>query len=149
MVDVCLAHEDEKGLDFWRWTLHLLDRAGHEFMSDEEDATILEESSSQRVASKLVKQVLLLKWRHPYFNNLCQFIDATIDIEATVFHRAGHASLERVRVTKESTWPPPPGRPKSFFSPVYLSSLQIYQKSALMFDEKDFPLRAFEGYTGT
>ncbi|KAJ3752102.1 hypothetical protein EV360DRAFT_89072 [Lentinula raphanica] len=37
MVEVCEDRQDRDGHKFWQWVVFLLERAGHEFMSDEED----------------------------------------------------------------------------------------------------------------
>ncbi|KAJ3831768.1 hypothetical protein F5878DRAFT_549129 [Lentinula raphanica] len=148
MVEVCEDRGDKDGVGFWQWVVLLLNRAGHEFMSDEEDMWYLDEtggSGSSRVP-KAAKQVLHLKWRHSYFTKLFTFIEVTTGVEEMIFHHAGRPPMPRIRVEKESTWPPPPSRPKSFFNPSWLANRSIVQRSALQLDDAKFDLRDFEGY---
>ncbi|KIK52586.1 hypothetical protein GYMLUDRAFT_179961 [Collybiopsis luxurians FD-317 M1] len=146
MLEVCRAAGDEEGVSFWQWVLHLLDCAGHELMSDEEDITMVDKSIPGRVMTTPAKEVLVLKWRHTYLTKLFTFIDVTTGVEDMVFQRAGHSSLQRLCGGKESNWLPLTGCPKSFFNLLYLAKLTIPQKSALRMDESEFILRNFEGY---
>ncbi|KAJ3737964.1 hypothetical protein EV361DRAFT_801935, partial [Lentinula raphanica] len=147
MGDVCHSVGDEDGESFWLWVLHVLDRAGVEFMSDEEDITVLDESHpSSSTTLTAAKQVLHLKWRAPYFTRLFIFIDTTTGVEEVLFQRIGRASMRRIRGKKDTTWPAPAGRPKSFYAPVFLAKLTPPQEAALRYDEARFVLRDFEGY---
>ncbi|KAJ3794045.1 hypothetical protein GGU11DRAFT_690588 [Lentinula aff. detonsa] len=148
MVEVCEDRKDEDGLSFWQWVVLLLKCAGHEFMSDEEDMWYLDATSgsgSSRIP-KAAKQVLHLKWCHRYFTKLFTFIEVTTGVEEMIFHQAGRPPMPRIHVEKESTWPPPPNRPKSFFNPSWLVNRSIVQRSALKLDDAEFILRDFEGY---
>lgn len=136
---------EEKG--FWEWVLSLLDHAGYEFMSDEEDASVLDQSNPKRVISTSVKEVKLLKWRHPYFLKLFIFLDLTSKMEEEVFGQIGRPAFQRIRAQKASTWPAPSGRPISFYAPVFLGNLCAPEKAALRMDSAEFVLRSFEGYS--
>ncbi|KAJ3964603.1 hypothetical protein EV361DRAFT_811919, partial [Lentinula raphanica] len=138
MADVCHALVDEDGESFWLWVLHVLDRAGVEFMSDEK--------ISQSLTKAGLLQVLHLKWRAPYFTRLFIFIDTTTGVEEVLFKRIGRASMRRIRGKKDTTWPAPAGRPKSFYAPVFIAKLTPPQVAALRLDETKFVLRDFEGY---
>ncbi|KAJ3715432.1 hypothetical protein C8R42DRAFT_552844, partial [Lentinula raphanica] len=96
MADVCHAVEDEDGENFWLWALNLLDRAGFEFMSDEEDITVLDESQPTSSTLTPAKQVLVLNWRASYFTRLVIFIDSTVSVEELLFKRVGRASMRRI-----------------------------------------------------
>ncbi|KAJ3963636.1 hypothetical protein EV361DRAFT_779097, partial [Lentinula raphanica] len=90
MVEVCEERKDREGLRFWQWVVLLLGRAGHEFMSDEEDMWCLDPSgSSSRRVPKAAKQVLHLRWRNDYFTKLFTFMEVTTGVEEMVFHHAG------------------------------------------------------------
>ncbi|KIK50824.1 hypothetical protein GYMLUDRAFT_182213, partial [Collybiopsis luxurians FD-317 M1] len=144
MIEVCKDRNDHEGVTFWEWVLVLLDRAGHDFMSDDEDITVLDRTDGKRTIARHIKQVTLLKWRHPYFLKLFRFIDAILGIENMVFQQHGKAPMERVRTSQVSSWPAPPGRPPSFYAPIFLASLTLPQKTALKMDEIEFTLRHFE-----
>ncbi|KAJ3816679.1 hypothetical protein F5880DRAFT_1494033 [Lentinula raphanica] len=148
MVEVCEDRQDRDGRKFWQWVVFLLQRAGHEFMSDEEDMWFWDTGSGTGSSSipKAAKQVLRLKWRNDYFTKLFTFMEVTTGIEEMVFHHAGRSAMPRIRVDKESTWPPPPYRPKSFFNPGWLANRSFVQMSALRLDDADFVLQDFEGY---
>ncbi|KIK50650.1 hypothetical protein GYMLUDRAFT_182456, partial [Collybiopsis luxurians FD-317 M1] len=136
MIEVCKDRNDHEGVTFWEWVLVLLDCAGHDFMLDDEDMT--------RTIARCIKQVALLKWRHPYFLKLFRFIDVILGIENMVFQQHGKAPMERVRTSQVSSWPAPPGRPPSFYAPIFLASLTLPQKTALKMDEIEFTLCHFE-----
>ncbi|KAJ3779700.1 hypothetical protein GGU10DRAFT_337797, partial [Lentinula aff. detonsa] len=100
MIQVCKergkAGDDAartEGVAFWQWVLNLLEHAGPELMSDEEDLHVLDETIPERPISVAAKEVLSLAWRHPYFTKLFIFIDVTTGLEAMVFQRTGHPSM--------------------------------------------------------
>ncbi|KAJ3990613.1 hypothetical protein F5050DRAFT_1538658, partial [Lentinula boryana] len=130
MIQVCKergkAGDDAartEGVAFWQWVLNLLEHAGPELMSDEEDLHVLDETIPERPISVAAKEVLSLAWRHPYFTKLFIFIDVTTGLEAMVFQRTGHPSMRRIRTGRESSWPAPKGRPISFYAPIFLKTL--------------------------
>lgn len=146
MIAVCEERHDGDGKSFWQWVLNVLDLAGHDFMSDEETTSVLDTTDCNRTLSVPVKKVMLMKWRHPYFLRLFVFIDVTTGMEEEIFQKMGKAAFRRVRSQEETTWPPPCGRPKAFYAPVYLSRLKAPQLAALKMTEGEFVLRSFDGY---
>ncbi|KAJ3992029.1 hypothetical protein F5050DRAFT_1699888, partial [Lentinula boryana] len=149
MIEVHQTERTEaaaQATEFWQWVLNLLDCGGHELMSDEEDLTVLDESNPSRLLMIAAKQVLVVEWRHTYFEKLLTFIDVTTGIEELIFGRTGRPSFRRIPGQKVSSWPPPTGLPKSFFKPIYLTKLNTIEKAALVIDETEFVLRSFEGY---
>lgn len=146
MIQVSEEHHNEDGVAFWQWALCALDLAGHEFMSDEDNTTIFNETQHNRILSIPAKEVLMLKWRHPYFLKLFAFIDVTTGVEEMIFQRTGKPALKRIRSQRISSWGPPTGRPIAFYAPIYLRNLTIPQRASLKMDEGEFVLRSFEGY---
>ncbi|KIK60672.1 hypothetical protein GYMLUDRAFT_167516 [Collybiopsis luxurians FD-317 M1] len=137
MIEVCQDCGDKEGKAFWEWVLVVLDRGGHEFMSDEEDATVIDERNAK---ARPGKQILTLPWQDPYFVKLFTFIDVTTGIEDMIFGPRGPTPLRRIRVDEVSTKDPPSKLPKTFFSEEYLSRLSQPQKHALKIAKEDFPL---------
>ncbi|KIK52573.1 hypothetical protein GYMLUDRAFT_251069 [Collybiopsis luxurians FD-317 M1] len=61
MIEVCKDRNDHEGVMFWEWVLVLLDHAGHNFMLDDEDMTVLDRTDGKRTIARCIKQVALLK----------------------------------------------------------------------------------------
>ena len=146
MIRVSRERNDPPATDFWQYILQILQHLQHDGMSDEEDANQLV-TRGEFSGIEPIKQVLVLRFRNPYFRKLFEMIDQTKAFEKLVFTQTGRQALKRVRVGTASTREPPKGLPRNFLDENYLAGLLPYQVDAL-WCTKDSTLRQIEGLAG-
>ena len=138
MVRVSFERGDSNAVAVWKYIFKLLDRIGHNGMSDEEDDEMLLQGDDGKLRKTLVKKILRSIWRHPYFQDLFAFIDKLPEVESLIFRLSGVRRIPRIRVDQVSKREAPPGLPRSFYWDEYLEGKPsfIQVKELKISDEK-------------
>ena len=89
----------------------------------------------------VMKEILVLEYRHPWFVGFVTFIDKTYEQRKDIFARKGAVPKRRVRGNRKSLWKPPTGRPKQFYDKLYLKSLFPASLAQLSMKAEVFELR--------
>ena len=127
MLQVSVQRNDPDAVAVWKYVWSLIDKLGHNGMSDEEDDEMVLQQPDGTMRLTHVRKILKLIWRHPYFSELFKFLDKLPGVEDLVFRLCGKQRIERVRVEQESDREPPPNLPKSFYRPNYLEQIPSYR----------------------